>query len=187
MKRILLIFGLTLFINFTYSQTINITESEFTGVIVYVNDTIGEGIKLEQQTISTSTRANAASFVPVVGFAAGKSKSKNIVKGSSSSVKLNNNNKLQFIVKVANNSVDPSTILNIFKLSSNRKKNIRTLKIGSYNAIGGSKSGNINYIPFSAKKYGENSYLIQIDNIESGEYAMTLVERRDLFHMFCIE
>jgi len=185
MKKIALIIFLSLTIGSAFSQEIKITEPEFIGNILFVNDTIGVGVKLEQQVCSLSSKSNAASYVPFVGLAAGKSKTMSVVNGSSSPVKIEKKEKIQFIVKVANNSVDPSTIINIFKLTSEKDK--RTLELASAKVIGGSKAGDIQFIPFQGKKYGESSYLIEISSLEQGEYAMTLAERRDLFHMFCIQ
>ena len=65
-----------LFVNCVIAQTINIKEPEFAGNIVYVNDTIGNGIRLEQQTASSKTSANAAAYIPGARLVAGKATSK---------------------------------------------------------------------------------------------------------------
>ncbi len=183
MKKIFCIFSL---INFAFlNAQIKISEPEFSGNIVYVNDSVGSGIKLEQQTASGSTKANGASYVPVVGLFAGKATSKNIVKGSTSSIQIEQSKKISFIIKVSDNSIDPTTMVNIFKLNS--ESDSRTIEISSAKVIGGEKSGDIKYLSFNGKKYGQSSYLIEVDNIEKGEYAITLSSRRDLFNMFGIK
>lgn len=164
---------------------VKISEPEYSGNIVYVNDSVGSGIKLEQQTASVITKANGASYVPVVGLFAGKATSKYVVQGSSSPIKIDKKTNLKFIVKVSDNSVDPSTVIYVFKL--NPEKGIRTIEIASANMVGDSKSGDIKYLTFKSKKYGQSSYLIELDNIESGEYAITLASRRDIFNMFSIK
>ena len=45
----------------------------------------------------------------------------------------------------------------------------------------------MNYINFSAKKYGKSSYLITIENIEDGEYAIAYNESRSSFNLFAIK
>ncbi len=172
-------------IGMTYSQNIKITEPEFTGIILYVNDTIGEGVRLEHQTATFLTELNESVYDPNIGQTNTTATSKNIVNGNSSPIKIANRDKIQLIVKVANNNVDPVSTINIFKLKSENDR--RTLELVSAKASGGSVPANIQYIPFSAKKYGTSSYLIEIRNIEQGEYAMTLPERRDIFYMFCIQ
>lgn len=184
MKKITILTVIIISISSLFAQEIKINEPEFTGTIIYVNDTVGDGMKLEKQTTSTSTKANAAAYVPLVGLAAGKAKSKNVVNGSTSPVKINKKENVKFIIKVASNSADPSTILNVFRLTPEKDK--RTLEVASARTIGGSKSGNIEFLPFNGKKYGVSSYLIEFDKMEPGEYAMTLAENRMLFHMFCI-
>ncbi|MDR2916259.1 MAG: hypothetical protein LBV74_15780 [Tannerella sp.] len=185
MKILVFFIGLFFSIETVFSQDVKIAEPEFIGVVLYVNDTIGTGVKLEQQTAFVTTKSNAASYVPFARVVAGKAKSKNAVNGSSSPVKIDKREKIRFIIKAANNSTDPTTIINIFKLT--REKDQRTIELASAGTFGGVKTGDIEYIPFNGKKYGNSSYLIEIDAMEQGEYAITLAERRDLFHLFCIE
>ena len=164
---------------------IKVTEPEFSGTIVFVNDSAGAGVKLEQQTASMSASANGASYVPVVGFFAGKSTAKNYVQGASSPVQIDKKEKIQFIVKVADNSVDPVSVINIFRLKS--EKDMRTLEIFSGKIVSGAKVADIKFLPCNATKYGQSSYLITLENPETGEYAITLEGRRDMFHMFGVK
>jgi len=184
MKKLLIVLTFAAISAISFGQTIKIDEPEFSGVMVYVNDSIGTGIKLEQQVSSTKTKSNGAAFIPVVGLAAGKAKAKGVVKGCCSPVIIDRKTDVQFIVKVKDNSVDPITVINIFKLT--KEKDTRVIEVGSASAIGGAKSMDIAFLQFLGKKYGTSSYLIKIENIESGEYAITLADRRDLFNMFSI-
>ncbi len=86
MKNNLITLYLVLISLHLFSQNIKVEEPEFSGNILYVQDTTG--IKLEQQTASGSTKSNAAAFVPGVGLFAGKVKSKNYVQGISSPVQI---------------------------------------------------------------------------------------------------
>lgn len=164
---------------------IKVAEPEFSGNIIFVNDSAGSGIKLEQQTASVSAKANGAAYVPVVGFFAGKSTVKNFVQGASSPIQIDKNPKVHFIVKVSDNAVDPITVINIFRLNTEKDK--RTVELASAKIVSGAKTGDIKFLTFSGTKYGQSSYLIEIDNIESGEYAITLATRRDIFNMFGVK
>lgn len=166
---------------FANAQTIKISEPEFAGSMVYVNDTIGSGIPLEKQVCSMKTKAGASMYIVGVG----KVTSSSVVKGKSSPVRIQKKENLQFIIRVTDNSVDPSTIINVFKLTE--KKDTRTVELASAGTFQASKSNDIQYLPFVGKKYGDSSYLIEISSIETGEYAITLPERRDLFYMFGVE
>ena len=165
-----------------FSQNIKITEPEFSGTIIYVNDTIGSGLKLEQQTCSSSSKANGASYVPVVGMFAGKATSKGIVQGSTSPIQIIKAPKTYFIVKVSDNSVDPVTVINVFKLNS--EKETRSVIVATAKMTSGTTAGNIDFLKFNGKKYGVSSYILELDNLESGEYAMTLANSRGIFNMF---
>ena len=183
MKKLLFI--TLLFSCIALNAQIRIEEPEFSGNVVFVNDSIGDGIKLEIQTASIKTNSNGAAYVPVVGLFAGKATSKNAIQGTASTVQIDKRTKVQFIIKVSDNSVDPVTVINIFKLKV--EKNKRTLDVASASALGSSKSGDITYLPFQGKKYGKSSYLLTIENIEPGEYAITLANRRDIFNTFGIK
>ena len=178
-------FLITLQTNLTWGQNIKIVEPEFSGVIVYANDTIGEGIRLEDQAATTRTKSNAAAYLPYANLVAGKTKVKNIVNGCCSNVIIKKHTDIQFIVKVKDNSIDPTTLINIFKLTPEEDK--RTCELSSATIIGGTKTGEINYIKFKAVKYGTSSYLLTIKELEPGEYTMTLPERREFFHLFAIK
>lgn len=164
------------------SAEIKITEPEFSDNIVYVDKIDGTGIQLEKQTISISAKLNAGAFIPIVGIFS-KSKGKNVVKGNSSPIKITKNAKIYFIVKVSDNSTDPTSRINIFKLK--KTKDTRTLETASTNVLE-TKANDIDYLSFIGKKYGKSSYIIELDNMEVGEYAITLENRRDLFNMFSV-
>jgi hypothetical protein len=179
-----------LFIAFVFNCIVlnaqtKIEEPEFSGNVVYVNDSIGSGIRLETQTASIKTNANGMAYVPVIGIFAGKATSKNAIQGVASSVQIDKRIKVQFIVKVSDNSIDPVTVINVFKLKV--EKNKRTIDLASASALGSSKSGDIAYLTFQGKKYGKSSYLLTIDTIEPGEYAITLANRRDIFNLFGVK
>lgn len=168
-------------ITFVSAQKITISEPEFTGSMIYVNDTIGYGIPLEKQACSMKTKAGASLYITGVG----KVTVTSVVKGNKSSVRIAKRNNVQFIIKVKDNTIDPSTLINVFKLTE--KKNSRMVELASSSTFQADKTMDINFLSFDGKKYGESSYLISIANIEQGEYAITLPERRDLFYMFGIE
>jgi len=185
MKNIFILFFALISVISTFGQTIKIEEPEFSGVIVYVNDSIGQGTRLEQQVPYMTTKANAAMYIPYASLVAGKVKSKNVVKGRSSKVAIYQISNLKFIIRVNNNTDDPANVINIFKLT--QEKETRTIELAATSVLGGSKAGEIEFLQFSAKKYGTSSYIITIDAIELGEYAITLADRRDLFNMFSVK
>jgi hypothetical protein len=184
MNKFFLLIGLLGFSYVVNAQSVKITEPEFSGNIVYVNDNIGEGLPLEVQRISLQAKTNGAEWIPVVGIFASKTKSKNRVHGCCSTLKIPKNSNIKFVIKVSDNSEDPTTFIKIFKLKST--KDNREIETSSGNIVGGITVGNINYTLFKAKKYGVSSYLIEIESADPGEYAITLESRPDIFNLFSI-
>src|SRR5450756_1433153 len=110
MKRNLLILSLLLFTinqaNCQKEKNIRITEPEFSGTAVFVNDTIGNGVLLEQQT------ATLEEGIVTLKYA---------VKYCCSTVFADTINS-QFIVKVADNSINPYDVISIIKMKIENAK-----------------------------------------------------------------
>jgi len=147
MKRNLLILSFFFFsitqANCQKEKNIRITEPEFSGTIVFVNDTIGNGVLLEQQT------ATLEEGIVTLKYA---------VKYCCSTVFADTINS-QFIVKVADNSINPYDLISIVKLKIESTK--RSWKYSKPETI-----------EFKAKKYGTSSYLISVPKFTLGQYAI---------------
>ncbi len=146
MKRNLLILAILLFsttlANCQKEKKIRITEPEFSGTAVFVNDTIGKGILLEQQT---------ATMEGIVTL-------KYAVKYCCSTVFADTINS-DFIVRVSDNSINPFEVISIVKMKIENAK--RTWKFSKPEAV-----------EFKAKKYGMSSYLISVPKFTLGQYAI---------------
>ena len=194
----LLLTLLLLFATFSYSQTelekaavmqpgnqqiekqeLEINEPEWSGQAVYVND--GESIELESQKAYIKANASASMFIVGVG----KVKAKYMVKGNTSNVRIKSNNNLTFIVNAGSNSLNPNSVFKIVKLLT-KKKNKRYYIGSSAGTFTGSKTGDLDLVPFRAKKYGKSSYKIEIKNITDGEYALIVNSSMD-WNLFGIE
>jgi hypothetical protein len=146
MKRNLLILSLLLF-SFTQAncqkfKNIRITEPEFSGTAVLVNDSIGSGALLEQQMASMEGMVTL----------------KYAVKVCCSTVFADTINS-EFIVRVSDNSINPYDVFRIVKTKIENSK--RTWKFS-----------NPENIEFKAKKYGTSSYLITVPKFTIGQYAI---------------
>jgi hypothetical protein len=147
MKQNLLILTLLLFsiaqANCQKVKNIRITEPEFSGTAVFVNDTIGNGILLEQQTATFENRMVTIKYA---------------VKVCCSTVFADTINS-EFIVRVSDNSLNPYDEISIIKLKVENAK--RTWNYSKQELI-----------EFKAKKYGTNSYLIFVPEFALGQYAI---------------
>jgi len=147
MRRNLLIVA---FLIFTISQancqkekTIRITEPEFSGTAVFVNDTIGSGVLLEQQTATLEEGILTLKYE---------------VKVCCSTVFADTTNS-QFIVRVSDNSINPQDQISIIKLKIEKTKR-------TWNAT------KPETVEFKVKKYGAGSYLITVPKFTLGQYAI---------------
>ena len=65
------------------------------------------------------------------------------------------------------------SIIKIFKFE--QKKKYRRAELSSISSLGSSKSNNLDYIPFTGKKFATSSYVLKINNLEPGEYGITIL------------
>jgi hypothetical protein len=181
MKKLLSIILIISLFDTLQAQEIAIEEPEFTGIILLVKDP-NTGEKLEKQKSSNASKADIGAAI----FGVSKAKGMNMVKGSSSPVRTAHNENIQFIVKVKENHFDPVDVINIFKMESDSEKDHRLIVTGKVN-FNKSSTLDIEFIPFEATKYGESSYLVNISELQPGEYAMTLDGSRDVFNLFGVD
>jgi len=160
------------------AQTTQIQEPEWVSNVIYVNDIVGNGIALEKQKIYSSTKTSTS--LKLIGV--GKVSGENCVKGEESPIEIRLANSLQFIVKAESNKVDPAILINIIELESSKDK--RCIELASINSLGDSRSGDMDYVSFTAKKYGESSYLITIPEIKIGEFAIILDGYANVYNLF---
>ena len=166
MKKVFLFLGMVLSTVSVTAQEVE--EPEFAGevVVIRANKT---SAPLEKQ-ISQSRSALSAGAI-LVGI--GKYKTQLQIAGCCSTVKLNNAESVKFIVRAVDNNTDPLAIIKIFKFES--KSKYRRAEVASTNTFGTTKTNNLNYVSFSAKRYGKSSYIITPTvTLEPGEYGITV-------------
>jgi|ERR1035437_613964 hypothetical protein len=150
MKRNLLILAVLLFsitqANCQKEKKIRISEPEFSGIAVFVNDSMGKGILLEQQTAT-------------MGKVKLRSKETSLEVNFCSSTVFADTINSQFIVRVSDNSINPNDVISVVKM--NIENNKRTWKFSKPETV-----------EFEAKKYGTNSYLITIPKLHVGQYGI---------------
>ena len=178
MKKNTLILSFLFLVLLGHAQQIKVTEPEYNGNIVFVNDTIGVGLKLEQQSPS----------IKISGYL--KYTWKYELKGCCSNFIIDNKPNLQFIVKSTNNSSDPALVFAIYKLKKGKSNRVAvTAKMG----LGGTTAVDDGIISFNGKKYGQSSYILEIPSLEAGEYGIlrlpdgTLNSPPAVFYLFAVK
>lgn len=179
MKITILLSAALMFNIVAHGQQIKIAEPEYKGNVLLIKG--GAGISLEKQ--KASIKRNLSASLLLVGM--GKAKSSSVVEGISSTVRTSMHHNVQFIVKAPDYEMDPTDLINFFQLEV--KKDTRLVLGGSSDSFGTTRLNNIKMIPFTAVKYGQSSYLITVEDIKPGEYALTLEGTRGNFNMFGVD
>jgi hypothetical protein len=150
-----------------------IAEPEYVGDIVALD---GESATpLEKQRSSNRARAGAL-----------RARASNEIEGVASPVRLSAQ-PLRFIVRHETNAVNPSQVINIFRMDVNDRRETRVIETGSTGAFS-SQSMDIDFLAFDSERYGDSSYLITLrDVLDPGEYAITLDGSRDVFNLFGVD
>ena len=134
-------------------------EPEFEGEVVGVFPD-GSSKKLEKHNVRMRTGA---------GVAASKSKTKVLVEGGSASVRFDAAQPIALIVRAKDNKADPMSIVRVFRMKSTKKNRSAVISaVGSFSV----NSNTMDYLRFSAEKYGESSYRLTFDERPAGEYGI---------------
>lgn len=157
-------------------------EPEFVNTVTFVNGK--SPVQLEKQRVTMKTVRNASAVV--VGI--GKVKMIGTVKGEKSAVRVEASDTLHFLVRVSDNSKDPATVVNFARFQINVAKKNRFIEVESVKSFqADTDRDNVDFIQFTAKKYGTSSYLLAVVGLTPGEYTITLDGSRDLCQMFGVD
>lgn len=155
-----------------YSQD-KVKEPDFIGeaFIVKSDNSI---LPLDKQTIELRT----SSGVSVAFVTVAKTKKRIKIKGCCSKVVYNPKNEIKIVLRAVDNETDPMSIVNIFKFK--RRKRKRIAELAAY-GIWSSSTNNLDRLRFKAKKYGEKSYILTIDEFErDSEYGIIITNPNSL-------
>lgn len=156
--------GLTLFCSAAYAQQ-EIMEPEFIGeALLFMSDNVT--VPLDKETVQIKTKAGASVYIVGVG----KIKTKINIDGASAKARVNPLDDFQLIVKAVDNNTDPMAVISIFTFDTSNKT--RKAEIASAGTFSGNSSNNMNMVGFTAKKYGNSSYLITLKSKNPGEYGI---------------
>lgn len=94
--------------------------------------------------------------------------------GKSSPYAVTSGNDIRIIYRNESNEIDPLEIMRVVKFKEGKKdRKIRWMNMSS-GLLGGEEASSNGYLAFTAKKYGESSYLITIpaEQLQKGEYGI---------------
>ena len=127
----------------------------------------GSSKRLEKHTVQTRTGGS----VLVAGFAVNKAKTKILIEGARANVRFDNARPIALVVRVKDNAADPMSIVRIFRMKPAKKRRTAVIAAaGTFHVT----SNDMDYLSFSARKYGESSYYLTLDESPVGEYGITV-------------
>ncbi len=160
---------LTIFCLFSINMIAQeIQEPEFVGETILVRS---DNTTTQLEKNLTQNRTVASTGLILTGI--GKVRTQIQIDGCCSSTLVNKNSEVKLIVRNVDNQTDPLSIIKIFKFE--QKKKYRRAELSSISSLGSSKSNNLDYIPFTGKKFATSSYVLKINNLEPGEYGITIL------------
>lgn len=162
-------FALLIHCSFLLAQTSTspVKEPEYVGM-GFIENT---GVTLEKQIPQSKTKVSASTYV--VGL--GKTTNVQFVDGAKSTIRIQKNDTIRLVIRVGSQDLNPYETIAITSFTSDVKKNRRTVNNGTINYTNGEdRYGFENPILFTAKKYGNQSFIISLVKLESGEYVIKI-------------
>lgn len=154
------------------SQTnMNVPEPEFVGEVVVVRaDSTTLYQTLPKERASKRTVASATMYL--IGL--GDVKTKLSIKEHYSPLQISDEFEYKFIVKAISNEFDPISIIRFFKLEREGDyEKRRTAVLLKDSSLGALETNTREFVNFTAKKYGESSYILTV-KLSEGEYGITV-------------
>ena len=133
---------------------------------VFALDAGGALVPVERQQGGVQTKVKA------MGFGGGSAST--VFSGDKSPVRFKAGQKLRFVFRVSDPSIDPATLINLQQLGSSKgKRELVTVKVGAMgmhaNASAGKAGSTLQF-----EKYGEHSYRFSPPaDLQPGEYLIT--------------
>lgn len=167
MKKIFLTLLMGLMTTLSANAQVTVAEPEFAEqTLLLVSDT--EGVELARENGTIKTKAGASLYLTGIG----KVKSRLTLKGETSTSSVKGAQTTRLIIKAENNNTDPESFISIFQFEVKKKE--RRYQLAETGTFSKTETNNLSNIDYKAKKYGESSYLIVLENLQPGEYGIVI-------------
>lgn len=149
-------------------------EPEYLGIFYLLDSLTGNLVPLERQTPDYKMKVKA------MGFGGGESLLE--FKGEKSPMRFKEGQKLEFVVLVSSQQIDPQSIVQFFALQPKSGKRRLSIAKASSMGMSGKSTMNEKAVSFNAAKYGTSSFKITpAQNLPPGEYAISTTSANDGF------
>lgn len=120
-------------------------------------------LKIDGDTIAISTeksipqiKTSSSAGRLLVGI--GNVRSKAVIKNGRSTTQIQPNDVLTLVVRCKDNETDPTSFIQVVKFEEKKKE--RKTELANVNWLGNVSEGNMEFIPFTGKRYGKSSYIL---------------------------
>lgn len=168
MKKMMMALVLSLCTTMSAMAQVTAPEPEFSEETMLLTSD-SEGVILKRENGYVKTKAGASLYLTGIG----KVKSRLTIDGNKSLSSIKAGRTARLILRAKDNTTDPNSFINIFKFEIYKNKE-RRYQLAEAGTLSASKTSNLASIDFKAKKYGESSYLIQLEDLEPGEYGIII-------------
>lgn len=166
MRKMFLLVVMTL-LSLSINAQVTVAEPEFSEeTLLLISDS--EGVLLKRENGYIKTKAGASLYLTGIG----KVKSRLTLAGVKSASNIKGGSTTRLVIKAKDNDTDPNSFINVFKFEIYKKE--RRYQLAEVGTLSASKTSNLSSVDFKAKKYGESSYLIQLEGLTPGEYGIIL-------------
>ncbi|MCI6671053.1 MAG: hypothetical protein SOZ07_06330 [Prevotella sp.] len=146
---------------------VKVEEPEFADqILLLISDS--EGVLLSRENATVKTKAGASLYL--VGI--GKVKSRLTVYGKTSPSKAKGGSTTRLIVKAKDNVTDPNSFINILKFEVHGKE--RRYQLAESGTLSKTEQNSLSNVEYNAKKYGNSSYYIVMNDLAPGEYGIII-------------
>ena len=123
---------------------------------------------MSRENGTIKTKAGASLYLTGIG----KVKSRLTLKGIKSTSKAVGGSTTRLIIKAADNKTDPNSFISVFKFEVKGKE--RRYQLAEAGTLSKTESNNLSSIEYKAKKYGESSYYIVLEDLTAGDYGIVI-------------
>lgn len=113
--------------------------------------------------------------------------------GKNAKVRVPLGESIKLIIRAVDNNSDPISIISVYRFDANRKRRKTIIAEDNSGTVMKSRTHTKNQLVFSGKKYGASSYMIEIDDVPTGEYGIVIAnpnsvdEKRTIVSSFGVD
>ena len=170
MKQFVILSFLLMFGLFASAQQF---EPEWTGEVAVLKID-GDTISIPTEKTIPQIKTSASAGRLLVGI--GNVRRKAVIKNGRSTTQIQPSDMITLVVKCKDNDTDPTTFNQVVKFEEKKKE--RKTELANVNWLGNVSEGNMEYISFNGKRYGQSSYILTFTDPE-GEYGVRVLNPND--------